>query len=138
MEVVHHGPLVRDPDENALPHHVVERLEREVGVDRSGTVAKEQRAVVHFACVAGFDNQRAARTAALAHQVMMNAGGGQEARNRAAHTVCVAIREDQNRVAGFDGIVSTAFQVLERALETPSALRQSNSIGRRMARNPGS
>ena len=65
LDVVLDRLLVRDADEHPLPDHVVERLERQVRVDRAGAVAEEQRAVMHFARVARFDDQRAARARAL-------------------------------------------------------------------------
>ncbi len=74
--------VVRDALEQPLPEHVVEGLEREVRVDRAGAVADQQRDVMHFARLAGFDDQRAARPRALADQVMVHAGGRQQARNR--------------------------------------------------------
>ena len=59
-DVVLHRLLVRDANEDPLANHVVERLEREVRVHRAGAVAEQQRTVVHFTRVAGFDDQRAA------------------------------------------------------------------------------
>ena len=67
-----------------LADHVVERLERQVRIDRAGAVAEQQRAVMHLARVARFDDQRAARARALADQVMVHAGGREQARNRRA------------------------------------------------------
>jgi hypothetical protein len=46
-----HRLLVRDADEHPLADHVVQRLERQVRIDRAGAVAEEQRAVMHFARV---------------------------------------------------------------------------------------
>ena len=139
LDVVLDRPLVRDADENPLPDHVVERLEGEVRVHRAGAVAEQQRAVMHFARVAGLDDQRAARARAFAHQMMVHAGRGEQARNRRADAIGVAIRQDQDRVAGVDRIAGASLQVLHRALEAVAVLRAaSNSIGRRMARKPGS
>ena len=46
------------PTSSRCAEHVVERLEREVRIDGAGAVAEQQRAVVHFARVAGLDDQR--------------------------------------------------------------------------------
>ena len=65
-----------------LADHVVERLERQIRIDGAGAVADQQREVMHFARVAAFDDQRRAVARAFAHQVMVHAGGRQQARNR--------------------------------------------------------
>ena len=82
LDVVLDRLVALDARQHALPDHVVDRLERDVRVDHAGAVAEQQRDVVHFARVARLDDQRAARARALAHQVMVHAGGGQQARNR--------------------------------------------------------
>ncbi len=61
---------------------IVDGLERHVRVDHAGAVAEQQRHVVHLARVARFDHQRARGARALAHQVMVHAGRGQQARDR--------------------------------------------------------
>ena len=72
LDVVADGALVGQSLEHPLLNHVVERLEREVGVDRAGAVADEQRDVVHFARVAGFEDQRAPGP----HALRAPGGGG--------------------------------------------------------------
>ena len=124
VDVVLDRLLVRDADEDALADHVVERFERQVRIDRAGAVAEQQRAVMHFARVARFDDQRAARARALADQVMVDAGRREQARNRRADAIGVAVRQDQDRVAGFDRVVGAALQILERALEARAVLRR--------------
>ena len=88
-----------------------------VRIDHAGAVAEEQRAVMHFARVARFDDQPAARARALPHQVMVDAGRREQARNRRALAIGAAVRQDQNRVAGLDGGARLALQVLDRALQ---------------------
>ena len=68
--------------QRALADHVVERLEREIRIDRAGAVANQQRDVMHLARVARFEHQRATRPRALAHQVMVHARGREQARDR--------------------------------------------------------
>ena len=113
---------MRDADEHPLADHVVERLEREIRIHRARAVAEQQRAVMHFARVARFDDERAARAGALADQVMVHAGGREQARNRRAIAVGGAVRQDQDRVAGVDRVARAALQVLERALEARAVL----------------
>ena len=123
-DVVLHRLLVRDADEDPLADHVVERLERQVRIHRPGAVAEEQRAVVHFTCVARLDDERAARAAALADQVMVHASGSQQARDRRTDAVGVTVRQDQDGVARFHRVVGAALQIFHRALEARTVLRR--------------
>ena len=93
---------------HALLDHVVERLEREVGVDRARTVADEQRHVVHLARIAGFEDERAPRAHALAHQVVVHAGRREQAGNRRQIRAHAAVRQDQDRVTGVDRFLACA------------------------------
>ena len=52
-----------DAPDASLPDHVVERLERDVGVDRAGAIAQQQGEVMDLARVAAFDHQPGARAA---------------------------------------------------------------------------
>ena len=51
--------------QQALADHVVERLEREIRIDRAAAVADEQREVMHFARFAGFEHEADARAQCL-------------------------------------------------------------------------
>ena len=116
-----------------------ERLERQVRVDGAGAVAEQQRAVVHFARVARLDDQRAARALAEADQMMVHARGRQQAGDRRARAVGVAIGQDQDRVAGIDRARSrggSGRRARARARDRPAP--RSNSIGIRVVRKPGS
>ena len=66
-----------------MADHVVERLEGHPRIHRAGAVADQQAHVVHFARVAGLDDQAAARALAAPHQVMVHGRGGEQARNGA-------------------------------------------------------
>ena len=122
VDVVLDRLRVRHADEQLLPDHVVERFEREVRVDRAGAVAEQQRAVVHFARVAGFEHEAAARARALPHEMMVHAGRRQQARNRRALAIGAAVREDEDRVARFHGGAGLPLQLVHRVLEARAAL----------------
>ena len=102
LDVVLDRLLVGDADEEALLDHVVQRLEREIRVDHPRAVAEEQRAVMHLARVAGFDDQRAAGPRALAHQMMVNACRREQARDRRSVPIDAPVRQDDDRVARLD------------------------------------
>ena len=63
--------LCVDVHQQALADHVVERLEREIRIDRARAVADEQREMMHFARFAGFQHQADPRARAFANQMMM-------------------------------------------------------------------
>ena len=62
--------------------HVLDRLEREVRVDRPGAVADQQRHVVHLAGVAALDDQPDLGALLLADQVVVDRSGQQQAGDR--------------------------------------------------------
>jgi hypothetical protein len=94
--------LVCQPGQHVPANHVAERLERQVRVHGACAVADEQRQVMHLARLAGLDDERGAIARALAHEVMMDAGGRQQARNRRELHVHAAIGQDDDRVALLD------------------------------------
>ena len=109
--------MVRDVGQQPLADQVVERFERQVRIHRAGAVAEQQRDVMHFARVAGLDQQAALVARAFANEVMMHAGRREQARNRRVVRIDAAIRQDQDAVAGRDGLAGLAAQLLHRALE---------------------
>ena len=122
LDVVQPGLLARHALDNPLRDHVVERLEREVRVDRAGAVADEQRDVVDFARIARLEEQRASRPRAFAHEVMVNARGREQARNRRAFLGDAAVRQDQDGIARAYGGARLRLQALHRPLERGAAL----------------
>ena len=74
-----------------------------------------------FARVSRFDDERASRPRAFAHEMMVHAGRGEQARNRRELSVDAAIRQDQDVVAGLDGLARLDAQLLQRRRETRAA-----------------
>ena len=107
---------MRHAHQQALANHVVERLEGEVRIHGAGAVAEQQRAVVHLARVARLDDQRAPRPFAESHEVVVDARRGEQARHRGAVAIGGAVRQNQDRVAGIDGIARAAHEIVQRLL----------------------
>ena len=122
LDVVERGLFARHAFDDPLGDHVVERLEGEVRVDGASAVADEERHVVHFAGVARFEEERATRTRAFAHQVVVHAGGREEARDGRALLGHATVREDQDGVARAHGRARLGLQPLHGALERGTAL----------------
>ena len=94
--------------------HGEQRLEGEIRVDRLGAVAGEQAEMMHLAGVAGLDDQADGRAETDADQMMVDAGGGEQRRDRNALTPDHAVRQDDDVVAGVDGGLGELEQPLER------------------------
>ena len=71
-----------DVDEVTVDGEVLDRLHGEVGVDRRGAVAGQQRDVVDLAHVSGLDDQADLGAGLLAHQVVVDRAGQQQRRDR--------------------------------------------------------
>jgi hypothetical protein len=123
LDVVLDGLLGVHPAEavHLLADEVLDRLERQVRVDRSGPVADQQRHVVHFASVAGLDDQSRHRALFRAHEVMMHRCGEQQRRDRRLDGVGVAIGEHDDAGSGIDRFGSLLADAVERRAQSRSA-----------------
>ena len=73
-----------DARQAALVEQLVQRLEGQVRVDRRGAVAEQAGEVVDLARLAGLDHEARLEARALAHEVVVHAGHGEQRRNRHA------------------------------------------------------
>ena len=74
-----------------------------------------------------------------ADQVMVHARRREQARDRRAIAIGVAVRQDQDRVAGVDRVARAPLQILQRAARGPGRPgAASNSIGSVIDAEPGS
>ncbi len=104
-----------DTLEQPLGDHVVDRVEREVRVDRRRPVPDEQRHVVHLAGVAGLDDQPDLGPRLLAHQVVVHGRGEQQRRDGRPVGRRVAVREDDDVGALRDGLRHPAPHLVDGA-----------------------
>ena len=81
---------------------VLDRLERQVRVDRSGAVADQQRHVVHLAGVATLDDEADLGALLGAHQVVVHRRRQQQRRDRGIDRVGVAVAEHEHARTTFD------------------------------------
>ena len=100
---------------------VLDRLERQVGVDRPGAVADEQRHVVHLAGVAALDDQADLRALLGAHEVVVHGRGQQQRRDRRLDRVGVAVRQHDDAGAVVDRRRHLAADRRQRPLERQPA-----------------
>ena len=88
--------LVIDVDEAIVANHAVDRFERDVWVDRARAVTDEQCEVMHFARLAGFDDDADAGTQTFANQIVMEARDREQCRNRRELTIDATIAQDED------------------------------------------
>ncbi len=121
------GLLLQD----ALLDEVVEGLECEVGVHGVGAITDQRREMVHFARGTGLDQEAHAHAAAVAHQVVVRAGGREQRRNRRVLCVHAPIGQDDEGVA----LVDCAVRFLEHAFER--GFEPGNAVGDAVQRRDG-
>ena len=129
LEVVAHGGGRLDAGELTLADQVLDRLERQIRVDRGGAESDQHRDVVHFAGVAAFDDQCNGGAFLGAHQMVVHRGDREQRRDRCAGVVGIPIGDDKcasafgDRLAGpdaevLDGVgqaLAAALDVVQRA-----------------------
>ena len=131
LRVMIHGLTMVDARQQALPDHVVQRFECEIWIDRGRAVADQQAIVMDFARIAGFDDQCGLRARAFANEVVMQSGGGKQARNRRMVFIDLAIRQNQDRCAGPDRVCCQLKQIVKRAAHALAAFSDSETHGKR-------
>ena len=113
------GVVVVNSLEQALTDHVVERLERHVGIDRSGAVAQKEGEVVHLAGVAALDEEPGPRPLPLADEVMVQPRTRQQRRDRGHIGAHAPVGEDDQAGPGVDRRAGLLEERLERAPPCP-------------------
>ena len=105
----------------ALAGEVLDRLHREVGVDRGRAVADEQGDVVHLADVAGLDQQPDLGAGLLADQVVVDRAGEQQRRDRRqlGGGVPVGEHDDRGRRPAIAGDTSAQISSIRAAIAAP-------------------
>ena len=113
--------------------HVLDRLEGHVGLTAEAPKPRRQAKWVHLARLAGLDDEAAPRAEALADQVMVDGGDGEERRDRRMIRVHRAIGEDEHLVA-VETYSSASFRRRSRA----RCIRPGSALSRSRGSWPGS
>ena len=95
--------------------HVEQRVEGEIGVDRLGAVAGEAAEMMHFARLAGFDDEADRGAQALADQVMVHGRRRQQRRDGDAVRPDLAVGQDDDVVAAGDRRLGALAQPVDGA-----------------------
>ena len=102
--------------------HVGQRLEGEIGIDRFRAIAGQQGEMMHFARFAGLDDEPDRGAQALADQVMVHGGGGEQRRDRNAVGAGHAVGQHDDVVAAVDRLFGAVAQAADH--ELPSRARR--------------
>ena len=113
-----------------LRDEVLDRFEREVGVDRARAVSHQQRHVVHFARVPALDHEPHHRARLLADEVVVDRRGEEERRDRRPLLVRVAVGQHEDALALRDRQRCFLTRTIERFAERRATARD-RGTGRR-------
>ena len=103
--------------DQSLAHQVVHRLEGEIGVHRARAVPDEEREVVDLARLAALHDQAALGALALADQVMLHRGDGQQRGDGGIVRIVTPVGEDDDVESLRQALGDLPAQVLEGAAQ---------------------
>ncbi len=101
---------------------VADRVQQQVGVDRAAAVADQRGHVVDLARLAGLEHESGAQARALAHEVLVDGGDGQQRRDRRAPRPDLAVGQDQHADAVGDGVVGGVADLGQRRAHAVGAV----------------
>ncbi len=130
LEIVLAGFLERPSiGQEPAEAHVLDGLEGQVGVDGRGAVPEQGGEVVHLASLAGLHDEAGARAQALADEVVVDRGHGQQRRDGGVVRIDGAVGEDDDLVAVEDVLLGLAPEPLECALHAARLGREADGDG---------
>ena len=106
----------------AVARDLVDRLQREVGVDRGRAIADQERHVRYFARVAGLADDSAPGAQRLAHQMMVYGARREQHRDRREIRRDAPIGEDQDVHSAAHRALGLGAQAIERGAQSGAAL----------------
>ncbi len=102
----------------ALSNQLSQAFKCEIGIDRIGAVAEQQRQVVDFPGLSALHQQADAGSSAMPNQVMMKPSQREKGWNRRLPVIHPAVRQNQEGFAIGDGRISHRKQLLQFPLES--------------------
>ena len=122
VEVAGDGVVGAEGVEFAVGLECGDHLEREVGVDGVGAEADQAGDLVDVARVAGAGDDGGVEAPAVADEVVVDGGDGEEHGDGDAVGVDVLVGEDEQGVAVFDGVVDAVAECVEGGFEAGGAV----------------
>ena len=78
LDVIFNGRLRFDSRQVAVGYHFRQGFKNQIRIDGAGTISDQAAVVMNLPGFTGFDDQAALVPQALANQVVVNPGGGQQ------------------------------------------------------------
>src|SRR6185295_7152237 len=100
-----------------LPLQVHDRLEDQIRIHRSGSIADQTGEMMHIPRFAGFDDETGFRPRAFAHKMMVNRRDAEKTRNRRPFLVDATIAQDEKLVALLDRLRRLSTEIVDRRPE---------------------
>jgi len=97
--------------------NILERFERNIGIDRFGAVTSEHTEMMHFPRFASFNDESGLHSQPLADQVVMDRSGRQQCRHRDAVLALCTVRQNKNIVVLQDRFGGRPAHFLERKFD---------------------
>ena len=114
--------VLRGPGDSPLDYELVERLERQVGVDGARAIADQGREVVHLTRLARLEDDARPQARALDHEMVVDGGDREQRGNRHPAGPDRAVGEDDDVDARRDRLVRFAADPLDRPAHAGCAL----------------
>ncbi len=93
--------------------HVIQAFKRHIRIDRLHPVAQQQTEMMGLAGLTGFENQTHAGARALANQMVVQTGRGQQRRHRGMVAIDSLVRENENPGAILNGFICRCKQIFQ-------------------------
>ena len=104
-----------------MAQHVIQGLERQIGIDGARAVAEQDGEMMHFARLTRFDHETDSDATSVAHQMMVHAGGRERSRDRCVLAIDPAIRQDDEGITFVDRGIGRRAHRVQRALQAGRA-----------------
>ena len=122
LQVLAEGLPFRNLAQQAVAHHLGDRLEREVGVHRGRAVPDQKGEVVHLPGITALDYEPHPGALLLPHEMVVNRSGEKKRRDRRAGGARVAVRQHDDVGAEGDGLRHLLADLVDGRFEPRSAL----------------
>ncbi len=103
--------MIRGAWQQAFVNHVIQTLVNQIGIDGLSAIPEQQTEMMHLARLAGLENQTHPCALAGADQVMVQAGGCEQRRNRRQLAIDALVGKNKYRGSRGNLLVGSLEQI---------------------------